>query len=497
MKAVKRNGISWFLEDEGLVPLIEGLVVGVRSRRTHECISQGSRQVFVKYFVEKGIPGALRNKVCPRGKKEYILGKKLASLCIAAPNPMGYGIGRAGSFILQERIEAVPFRAAFDDGVRREGLLDGLALLLKQMREQQVRHNDLHLENVMVSGERLYLIDLHKTCIRRRRFSTSDELVNLTHALTMIYDGLTEDEKSRFFRRYGRPDIRRPMEEGLLSLWRAWIRSKKKRAFSSTSKLVAMGSRVCVRDSVGLGDGRFLGLIKKDKKVIVEAHDDHIRKVYRDRRRLAKAWEAHVVLEYLEMPVGPRPFYIQKASLFNKGYIAMEDLRGHGAELDRFLDREYDGMSPGQRRRFVDALSRFVRDLLKKGVFHRDLKACNLFVLPDGFRLLDIEDVQFRLPGDEDLRRMFVQLNTSIPGRITGPERIRFFAIVTRGSFLDRKRLFRSVVRASLEEGIVYEGVAGLRRESWQGRRQDPPPRSSPPLRRQSGPPSRPGPYPR
>ena len=87
-------------------------------------------------------------------------------------------------------------------------------------------------------------------------------------------------------------------------------------------------------------------------------------------------------------------------------------------ELDRFLDREYDDMSAFQRRRFVGDLSRFVRDLLKKGVFHRDLKACNLFVLPDGFRLLDMEDVRFFYPSAGDLRRMFVQLNTSIPRRI-------------------------------------------------------------------------------
>jgi tRNA A-37 threonylcarbamoyl transferase component Bud32 len=483
MKAVKRNGISWYLEDEGLVPLIEGLIVGVRLRRTHEYIDQGGTQVFVKYFVEKGLLGFMRNKVCPRGRKEYVLGKKLASFCIATPDQMGYGIGRAGSFILQKRIEAVPFRAAFNDAIRRQGLLDALALLLKRLRERRVRHNDLHLENVMVRGERLYLIDLHKTRVKRTHFSTSDELANLTHALTMIYDGLTEDEKSGFFRRYGRPAMRGPVEEGLRSLWEEWIRSKKKRAFSTTSKLVAMGSRVCVRGVEGHGDGQFIGLIKKDKKVIVEAHDDHIRKVYRDRRRLVKAWEAHVVLEYLEMAVGPRPFHVRKASFFERGYIAMEDLRGHGAELDRFLDREYDGMSTGQRRRFVDALSRFVRGLLMKGVFHRDLKACNLFVLSDGFRLLDIEDVQFRLPSEEDLRRMFVQLNTSIPRRIATFPRIRFFANVMRGSSVDRKRLFRSVLQASLDEEIVYEGAAGLRRESWQRHRQDPPPQSSPSLR--------------
>lgn len=469
MKTLKRNGISWFLEDEGMVPLVEGLTEGPGPRRTHQYASLGDTDVFVKHFVEKGLPGSIRNRVWPRGRKEYCLGRRLASLGIATPRPLGYGIGSAGSFILQERLSAVPFESAFGDGPGRQTLLDGLSLLLKRLRELKVRHNDLHLHNVIASGTQLYLIDLHKTVIRKGRFSEADELANLTHALTMVYGRLTEEEKTRFFHLYGRPHMRRRVEEGLLSLWESWIRNKKRRAFSTTSKLVAAGNRVSLRDAVGSGDGPFREIIKKDKKVVVEAHDDHIRKIYRGRRRLLRAWVNHVVLEYLEVSVGPRPFHLQKASLFERGYVAMEDLRGRGTELDRFLDGQYDEMTTGRRRRFVDSLSGFVRGLLEKGIFHDDLKACNLFVLTDGFRLLDIEDVRFRRAGHEELERMFVQLNASVPGRIAILDRMRFYARVTRGSSVDRKTLLHDVVRASLKEEIVYEGVSGLTRETWQG----------------------------
>ena len=471
MRRVKKNGITWFLEDEGLVDLIEGLVVGTRLRRTHEYISRGNRRIFVKYFAEAGLLGPVRNKIWPRGKREYFLGKKLASLSIVTPRPMGYGVARKGSFIIQERVEGLPFMAVFGESDDRRWLLDSLALLLKAMREQRIGHNDLHLENVMVAADRLYLIDLHKTRIRRKSFAEPDELKNLTHSLTMVYDRLREEEKSRFFSVYGRPHMRVPLEEGLLSLRREWIRSKKKRAFSTTSRLIATGSRVSVRGEEGHGDGRFLELIKKDKKVTVEAHDDHIRKAYRHSRRLVKAWQAHVVLEYLDMPVGPRPFYVRRASLFHRGYIAMEDLRARGMEMDRFLDKKYDAMSAHERRRFIINLSRFVGDLLKNGIVHRDLKACNLFVLSDGFRLLDIEDVQFRLPGVDDVGKMLLQMNTSIPRRISTWERMRFFLMATRGVPLDRKRLFKELVQASLDEEIVYEGARGLTRESWQGHR--------------------------
>jgi tRNA A-37 threonylcarbamoyl transferase component Bud32 len=471
MEMIKKNGISWFLERGELTALIEGLKPGTQTRRTHQGIGLGGRQVFVKHFVEKGLLGLMRNLVSPRGKKEYDLGKRLAASHIATPAPLGYGLEKGGSFILQEYIDAVPFKAAFEAGVGRQKLLDNLAFLLKQLREQRVRHNDLHLENVMVSGERLYLIDLHKSVIKKKSLTITDELANLTHALTMIYDKLTEDEKSRFFGLYERPDLRKPTEVRLVSLWREWIESKKRRCFSTTSKLVAKEGKVHIRESLGLGEGSFKGFLKNGRKATVEAHEDHIRKVYRDKRRLVRAWTAHVILEYLEMPVGPRPYYIRKATPFSKGYIAMEDLRSRGAELDRFLDSEYDTMNADRRRTLARQLSQFLGELLRKGILHKDLKACNLFVVSDGFRLIDIEDVRFVRPGSDDLRKMFVQLNTSIPARIGVRDRIRFFAMVTGNLPVDKKRLFNSVNQDSLGREIVYEGVAGLKKESWEEHR--------------------------
>ncbi len=467
MKRFRSNGIAWFLDDEALVPLVEGLREGSGSKRTHEIRSAHGRDVFLKYFVEKGLLGFARNRVLPRGKREYVVGKHLSSLSIPVPLPLGYGRGRRGSFILQERIEATPFRAAFDKSPHRERLADGLASLLDLLRKERVRHNDLHLENIMVADNGLYLVDLHKTKIKRVRFSRADELVNLTHALTMIYDGMTQAEKDRFFNIYRRPDVRPFVERGLRTLRCRWIESKKGRAFSTTSKLVASGNRVYVRGREKAALGAFLESIKEDRKVRVERHEDHIRKTYRSRRRLKKAWQAHVALEYLEMDVVPRPAYVARASLLGSGYVAMEDLKAHGEELDRFLDREYDRMAPGQRRRFADDLSGFFGGLLAKGVIHRDLKACNVFVLSDGFRLLDVEDILFAAPTEETLARMLVQLNTSVPERISVADRARFLAKLARGFSLDRKRLLREVVRSSRNREIVYEGVSGLKKESW------------------------------
>jgi tRNA A-37 threonylcarbamoyl transferase component Bud32 len=472
MKRMQGNAISWFLDEhEGLGAALEGLVEEGRLRRTYTVRNWGDRKVFVKFFLERGLLGHLRNRLVPRGRKEYMLGKRMRSLSVATPLPLGYGVGAGGSFVVQDWIEGATFRAVFYEGSRRGPLLEGLSLLLRQLCAGRIRHNDLHLDNVFVGADGLYLIDLHKTKVRAACFSRGDEVANVTQALTMVYNDLTEGEKERFFALYGRPELRPLVEGGLKAQWEKWIASKKKRAFSSTSKLVAKGNRVYVRGMEEKGADGLLELIKKDKKVRIERHGDHIRKVYGSRRRLVRAWETSAALEYVTLDILPRPFFVERPFLFKEGYIAMEDLGGRGEELDRFLDREYDSMSEARRRAFIDAFSRFLAGLLSLGVVQLDLKACNVFVVRDGFRLLDAEDIAFFAPDEKDLARMLVQLASSIPARVRASDRIRFFLKLTAPLPFERKGLFRDVAEACRGEEIVYEGVSGLKREAWQGRR--------------------------
>jgi tRNA A-37 threonylcarbamoyl transferase component Bud32 len=470
MKAVKANGISWFLDDEDLVPAIQKLNEQRDTRRTYRVLRYRNNAIFAKYFLEEGIWGLVRNRIDPRGKREYQIGKGLISFSIPTPNPVGYGLGRTGSFALQEWIDARSFRTVFAERTLRPELLKGLADLLRKLRMAGIRHNDLHLDNIIVRGESLYIIDLHKARVRKIPFFFFDDTLNVVHALGPVYRDLSEAEKSDFFRLYGRPEIRPAVEKRFVEEEVGWIERKKARAFSATSKLTRIGRRVYVRDVENTAEGVFVERIKNDRKVRVERHSDHIRKIYRNNRRLKKAWRNHVAIEYLEMPIVPKPFYVQRGTLFASGFIAMEDLRGRGEELDRYLDRRYNAMDAHLARRFIDSLSQFLSMLLRKGILHKDLKACNVFVLEDGFRLLDVEDVIFCPYTEEDIRLLLFQINTTVPGRVSFSHRARFFFKISRELGLERsekKRVFVEVMRASVREAIVYEGVNGLRKESW------------------------------
>jgi tRNA A-37 threonylcarbamoyl transferase component Bud32 len=339
--------------------------------------------------------------------------------------------------------------------------------LLEGLKAKGLRHNDLHLGNIIGASGKVYLVDLHKASLKES-FAFADDVSNVSHALAMLYDGMEEREKTWFFSHYGGGALRGRVEQEMRRLRQRWITRKAARAFRTTSVLEASRGRVTVRGMEGKTHGEYLATIKKDRKVTVDRHTDHVRKIYAHRRRLHRAWKNHVILEYMRLFIAPRPYYLQRGSASQAGYIAMEDLTEKGEELDRFLDRNYDGMSRAARRGFIDAFCSFLASALRKEIIHRDLKGCNVFVLQKGaFLFLDVEDVDFLGLDDTAVKNMLIQLNTTIPGRISMRDRLRFFVKVTRPFLSERKRLLKEIASKSLRREIVYEGVSGLRRESW------------------------------
>lgn len=461
------NGIEWHLEDRGLVEVLKSFSHAGGERRLYGTYPFRAGRVFVKSFLEKGLLGAIRNRVHPRGRVEYLMSRKLASLGISTPASYGHGSGPGTSCVVHEYIDGESFIDAFHRSGDRDRLIAALAELLKVLEEHHVLHNDLHLNNVLVSKGRLYLIDLHKMKIQGS-FTRRDAISNLSHALAMAYWTMTPEEKETFFRCYGKEGIRDEAERTLRAMHMRWILRKQRRAFANTSKTRWEGQRLCILGRQDRGRGAYVETIKKDAKVTVERYADHVRKTYSGRRRLKRAWKAHVALVYLDLPLIPDTFFITMPALFRRGYIAMEDLGGRGEELDRHVDRVYDGASGGERKALADSLALFLKGAIKTGVVHRDLKACNIFRLDDGtFRFLDVEDISFREADGDVLHRMLLQLNTTLPGRIAARDRLRFFARLTASSGIDRRKLLEMVARDSNGRQIVYEGTKGLTTESW------------------------------
>ncbi len=459
MHRVTKSGISWSLED----PAIESLLgPDLLSDERRPCWTRpfGNGAIFIKLFREKSLPGAVRNWLSPRGEKEYRIAVLLRALSVPVPRPLGFGKGRMCSFSIQEWVDGDDLLTLFRRfSPKRSDLLTLLSSLLLLLKKGMIRHNDLHLRNIMVSGTQPYIVDLHKSRVKSK-FMLADELGNMCEALLPIYADMTEVERSQFFDLYGRRELRASAERELDRMRKEWVRSKKKRAFRTTSALREEGGKIVVRDAPVTTAGEPIEYLKQDRKTQVERHTDHVRKIYRNRRRLNRAWKNHVALEYRRIDVVPRAFSVKKASLRARGFIAMEDLGRKGMPLSRYLVERYGKLNRAESRGFIDRFSCFLLSLLRRSIGHRDLKPSNIFALEDGsFRLLDVEDMLFEPVSPDRLTTMLAQLNELVPLTVRLGDRFRFLKGVTDGlSFTrdERKVLFRAVRQKSedLRNGV-------------------------------------------
>lgn len=467
MYRIERHGIVWSLEDEKWSSIAQDLVLPSDQRRPHLVLPHPLGFLFVKFFREEGFIPFFRNLFFPRGQREYRLGRKLLALSLPTPLPVAYGIGRGFSCSIQMWINGKDFFTKMLAAEGREECLNKVASLLRRMKAAKVRHNDLHGGNILFGPSETYIIDLHSVRLKRV-FRCADEVSNLCHVLHGHYGNLKEGEKTIFFDAYGNPEIRGKVEDELDRFALRWVERKKRRAFRTTSKLNSTKNIVYVKDRERAATGEAIGLLKKDKKTVVERHSDHVRKIYARPGRLRRAWQNHVVLLYMGLPIVPEPFHVQKPSIKERGFIAMEDLTGKGEEVDTFLDRHYDRLDYTSRMQFLKKFSSFLQSLIKANIGHRDMKACNFFFLNDGsFRILDVEDIIFAKSGPPSALRMFLQLNMSIPRRVSIADRLRFFSRLTKGASFDRKELLRAIAKESRGAQIQYVGVKGTVFECW------------------------------
>ncbi|MCX7965213.1 MAG: hypothetical protein N2596_01110, partial [Syntrophorhabdaceae bacterium] len=234
MKKINIKGIRWVLEDDSIEKILYNMELRSIERREHKIIKANGERYFLKSFRENGISDFFRRLLYPRGKKEFIMGKTLLSFSINTPEPLGYGVSRGRSYIIQRHLSGKNFLELFYESEEKKEMLNQLAMLLKTLKAHKIKHNDLHLNNIIIQDGKPYIIDLHKMEIKRH-FSFIDEVSNISHSLAMIYKEMSEDEKESFFTAYGKKDLRNTVEFKLDKMWERWIKSKKKRAFKDTS----------------------------------------------------------------------------------------------------------------------------------------------------------------------------------------------------------------------------------------------------------------------
>ena len=164
--------------------------------------------------------------------------------------------------------------------------------------------------------------------------------------------------------------------------------------------------------------------------------------------------------------------------LIRREWVIMEVVEST-LELDRYvLKRSRSKWSHTEKTLLVSALARFLGGMHAKGIFHADMKTCNLLVrskestLEPEFFLLDYDAVEF---GSEvsfrNRVKNLVQLFLSSPIEFNAVDRLRFlqhYAAYAGVSSKERHNMAQQVLAAVKGNKILYVGFSGDIVEDWE-----------------------------
>ena len=328
---------------------------------------------------------------------------------------------------------------------------------VEHMHEAGMLHGDLHLGNCLVDGEKLMLLDL-----QRSRFWPALPRVLRHWELGQLAYSLGE-----------------PLPESLQHL-RFWQTYRAHRHWRSrTRRSLKESSRFTRFSALGLEGYR---LREADTNALVRALETldeaepiwtrpggqlyrsgpWVVKQHGDERSARAAWVAGHGLEArgirTALPVaclGP--------------WLVMEDA---GPTVVEWAEASFAGANDSERSEMMQALSALLSDLHRRGIYHADMKACNITWRPgDPPRLLDYEKVRFgrRVPFRRRMKNL-AQLNSALPDVIPNPLREQGLQRYLECSAFrgDVARLRREVIELSLSRQHRWRGCSASGSDSSQ-----------------------------
>jgi tRNA A-37 threonylcarbamoyl transferase component Bud32 len=477
------------------------------------------QKLFLKTDKTKGWAEFLKYLVFPsKGRKEWFVAYRLRKAALPIPKPLGWmerikqGLVRE-SYYLSQAVGSGG--SLFDDALSLGDRfpLSELARTAKKIHASGLFHKDLHAGNFLWDGGSLFLVDLH-SARRVRRLSLNQRLWNLSHLLHSLRSVWGEGDRLRFLEAYldGEAELLREKKKLLQKIDLFMSRLQKRQWKSRTKRCLKESTEFSIQKAKGIRTYRRrdypldrlqrvveehrqmvkerpLGLAKNAPEVrvslvkegeikvcIKQFRNLHFWDMIRDHFRLSKGVKAWVGGNGLRVRGIPSliPFALMEKRVWlglRESFFLME-VSGEDQELDRYLLSRLSDFR--KKRLFIKAFARWLAYLHQTDVYHRDMKTCNILVSENRgaweFRLLDLEDIQLDEKVDE--RRLFrnlLQLNTSIPKAISGPNRLRFLKTYTslRPIINDEKGFIRRLVHKSRERGIVYVSPSGVVEENW------------------------------
>jgi tRNA A-37 threonylcarbamoyl transferase component Bud32 len=491
-EVIKESRLRW----AAILTLVNGKRIFLKKDNTKDWI-EGFKYVFLP----------------SKGRKEWLIAYQLQGRDINIPKPLGWmekihrGLVKE-SYYLSEAIGSGI--SLIEDPMKLEdpfALLE-MARTVKKIHHTGLFHKDLHAGNFLWNGQSLYLIDLHSAKIIKS-LSLGQRLWNLALLFQSLRSVWGEKCQSLFMDVYfeGEP-LHLQKKEELLQKIHSWMDRLQKRHWKSRTKRCLKESTEFSVEAEGgityyhrrdfplnvlkemakehhqcrleksshllkfspevtvsiLGGGR--------KKISVKNY--HPSKVYdrfKEHFRRSKGMRAWISGNGLRArgfsTLKPLGLAEKRGWLgLKESFFFMEVLEG-AQELDRYISNGFEDFK--EKRLFIKAFAQWLYHFHEMGVYHKDMKTCNILVLKSegqwNYYLLDLEDIRLDEKVDEKrLFKNFLQLNTSTPRIITRADRLRFFKKYSRLNPIikNQKAFLQQLIDESGERGLVYVSPQGV-----------------------------------
>ena len=472
------------------------------------------RRVFLKRDCTKGWAESLKYLFFPtKGQKEFFIASRLERKNVNLPKPLGWmkrvrrGLVRENYFLSEAIGTGVSFIEEVKKSKKSLSIIE-LARTVKQFQDAGLFHQDLHAGNFLWDGTSLSLTDLHHAKMVKL-LSLNRRLWNLAHLFHSLRSMWGEREQLQFLDQYFKETSDESQKREILfqRIYPLMDRLQERQWRSRTKRCLKDSSEFTVQHEKGIRTFRRRDfpvdrlkkameehqslirekpscLIKHSPEVIVSILNDEgericlkqfcyphvwgrVKENFRRSKGL-KSWVAANGMRTRGIPtLKPLALVEIKSWLgLEKSTLFMEAL-ANDLEMDRYVLKGFEDLN--KKRLFIKTFARWLGGLHRMGLYHKDMKTCNILVSERGetwdFHLLDFEDIRMNEKMNwKKLFENFLQLNTSTPKVITKANRFRFFReyLLLNPIVKDQKGFIRKLMDESRRKGLVYVSPEGV-----------------------------------
>jgi tRNA A-37 threonylcarbamoyl transferase component Bud32 len=420
---------------------VSGKVIKENHGRTVWRVPSGSPALYVKRFPAQFFRD--------RARQEAEMLKALEAASIPCPRLVALARDEKGSYIVTEEIaDAGELRERLSQGgTGARTLLSRLGRLAKELHDAGIEHLDFHVGNVMVRGETLFVLDVHRA--RRKKLSRDRRLDGAAFTAMSFLDFVPTTDVVRFFRAYG---LR--THEEIEDVCRRLHHRRQLYFRGRDERCLREGTGFEVRGGVYLRRGVDLDALQKEiraggttikkhgpETLVRLAGDRFVKHV--PRNRALKIWKNGHALLVRGLPT-------PKLLACGKDWVAGEWI--DGTNLGDVARDAWAGMNRAQRDDVLFRLARLTRRMHDLGVFHKDLKSANVILKNGSIHLVDLDRVSFGGLSRKEATFNLAQLNASVAPSVTRADRLRFLRVYIgrdRGLLQKRKSWIRQLMEAT------------------------------------------------